>query len=463
MNENLTDVLDVAAGRLMAGETLSDILADYPAHADELKMLLNTVTSLDTVRSVEMPASEDMQLDRNEFLTVALKMQPQAVSLTPMERLKVWISHYLPTLNLAYPRKEQWRMSTLLIRAAVVLGVIFGSMGGTAVYASQSLPGSPVYPLKLTMEQARIALASGPAEQANLYLRLTQVRTQEMEQMVQQGDVPDEGTLNRLQNQISQAFQLAAQLPDDQMQGVLTQAQQMLQTEEQRMAQTQAMAGEAAQEPLQQVQQFLHQARTAAQSGVDKPQAFRHSFQYGNSAAPGGPPSNEPTVEPSVEPTVEPTLEPTDEPTVEPTLEPTDEPNQYRQQNQYSQGPTGPCNEGEECDPGGPIQNQHENQYQHRQGPGEPQADPTCEGNCDPDPNANQNQNGRPEPTAEATIEPTAEPTVEILAPVQNNNGGDSGNGGNDGNDGNGGNDGDDDNGKSSDNSGSSGNGGGKK
>ncbi len=453
MNENLTDVLDVAAGRLMAGESLSDILTDYPAHADELNMLLNTVTDLDTVRSVEMPAAEDMQLDRNEFLATALKMQPQAVSLTPMERLKVWIGHYLPTFNLVYPRKEQWRMSTLLIKAVIVLGVIFGSMGGTAVYAAQSLPGSPVYPLKLTMEQARIALASGPAEQANLYLRLIQVRTQEMEQLVQQGDVPDEGTLNRLQNQINQAFQLASQLPDDQMQGVLTQAQQMLQTEEQRMAQTQAMAGEAAQEPLQQVQQFLHQARTAAQTGVAEPQAFRHSFQHGNPVAPGGPPSNEPTIEPTVEPSVEPSAEPSVEPTEEPTTEPTDEPNQYQQQNQYSQGPTGPCNEGEECEPGGPIQNQHENQYQHSQGPGEPQANPTCEGNCDPDPNANQNQNGRPEPTAEATIEPTAEPTVEILAPAQNNNGGGSGSG----NDGNGG------DGKSSGNSGSSGNGGGKK
>jgi len=456
MNEKFNDIIDLATERLLAGEPVADILADYPAHAEELNGLFASISALDTLRPVEMPTAEDLHLDRNEFLTTAGSMRAQPVSLTPMARLKVWIGDYLPSRKLAYPRKEQWRMSTLLIKAAVILGVVFGSMGGTAAYAAQSLPGSPVYPLKLTMEQARIALASGPAEQANLYLRLAQVRTQEMEQLVQQGDVPDEGTLNRLQNQVNQAFQLAAQLPDGQMQGVLTQAQQMLQTEEQRMTQTQAMAGQAAQEPLQQAQQFLQQARTAAQTGVNEPQAFRNSYQHGNSSAPGGPPSNEPilepSVEPSAEPSAEPSVEPTDEPTAEPTVEATDEAHQYRQQNQYSQGPTGPCNEGEECDPGGPIQNQHENQYQQRQGPGEPQADPTCEGNCDPDPNANQNQNGRPEPTAEATMEPTAEPTVEILAPTQNDNGGgssnDSGNGGN---------------GKHSDNSGSSGNGGGKK
>jgi len=453
MNQNLTDVLDIATGRLLAGEALSDILADYPAYANELNRLLKTVAALDTVRPVEIPTLEMMQLDRNEFLTTATKLRAQPVSLTPMERLRVWMGHYLPTLNLAYPRKEQWRMSSLLIKAMVILGVVFGSMGGTAAYAAQSLPDSPVYPLKLTMEQARMALTSGPAEQANLHLVLAQVRTQEMEQLVQKGEVPDEGTLVRLQNHINQAFQLAAQLPDDQMKGALAQAQQMLQIEEQTMAQTQAMAGEAAQEPLQQAYQFLHQARTAAQTGVDEPQAFRNSYQHGNPASPGGPPTSEPLIEPSVEPSAEPSVEPSAEPTEESTAEPTDEPNQYQQQNQYSQGPTGPCNEGEDCEPGGPIQNQHENQYQHKQGPGEPQADPTCEGNCDPDPNANQHKNGVPEPTAESTIEPTTEPTVEILAPVQNNSGGSDSHK----------NSGSDKSSGGSGNSGSTGNGGGKK
>jgi uncharacterized membrane protein YgcG len=361
MTTNLTDVLDIATKRMISGEPIPTVLAEYPAHARALYPLLNTAVMLETIRPVEMPRSEVLQADRDAFLARVANLQQQPVSPEPLKRLKEWIVHYLPwnLLNSTHQRKEQRRMNALLIKAVMVFSVIFGSTGGTAVYAAHSLPGSPVYPLKLSMEQARLALTSDPASQANVHLTLAQVRTQEMEQLAQQGIVPDEATLNRLQLHLNQALHLAAQLPDGEMQQLLTQTQQMLQTQEQQLTQTQAQVDEPVQLALRQANRLLNQVRQEVEAGRQDPQTFRWRYtQEGNPEAPCD----------------------TDD------CAPAQNQNQHQNRSQPEEVP-GDCNT-DDCEP---QQNQNQNQNQNRSQPEETPGDCDTD-DCEPAQNQNQNQ-----------------------------------------------------------------------
>lgn len=172
-------------------------------------------------------------------------------------------------------------MSTLVIKAMLVFGLLFGSAGATAAMAASSLPDSPLYPVKLAMEDARLAVTPNPAQRARLHLAMAQERTLEIEQQALNGDIPGEATLNRLQHHLSYALQLSSQLPADEMAGVLTQARQMTQTRTEQMTQTQAQIGEPAQEPLRHANQLLNQAGGEAKGGLENPLAFRNRHGLG--------------------------------------------------------------------------------------------------------------------------------------------------------------------------------------
>ncbi len=277
MTQDLSDTLDAALDRLQAGESLPAILARYPAVAEDLAPLLSTATSLGALQAIDMPTPEARLADRNEFLSQMAGFRGQAVSPGPLARLKGWIAHSLPWF-VSQPsgyRKEQRRMSVLLAKIALVVSLAFGSTGGALAVAADSLPGSPLYPAKLGMEEVRLNLAAGPADQATLQLNLAQTRAQEMEQVALAGGVPDEATLARLQTHLDAGLSLTAQLPDEAMQSLLTQAQQMIQAQEKAMVQAQASAAGPAQEPLQQASRYLNQAGQDVAIGLQDPQTFR--------------------------------------------------------------------------------------------------------------------------------------------------------------------------------------------
>lgn len=280
MIKNLIDTLDLALERLQAGEPISTILADYPAEAEQLGPLLEAAATLDHVAPVEMPAPAKFQTDRAGFLAEVTSLQQQAISPGLVGRLKEGIVHSLPwfTLGEAYSEGRQKRMSTVAIKIMLVFGLLFGSTGATAAMAANSLPDSRLYPVKLALEDARLAVTANPAQQAQLHLAMARERTQEMTQQALNGDVPGEPTLQRLQYHLNYALQLSGQLPDEQMAGVLTQAQEMAQTQTQHMAHVQTQVGAPAQGPLRHAYQLLEQAKGEAEGGLEDPLAFRNRF-----------------------------------------------------------------------------------------------------------------------------------------------------------------------------------------
>jgi hypothetical protein len=379
MITDLSDILDAALERLRAGESVPAILVRYPAQAEALIPLLNVATALEAIRPVEIPSFKASLADRNDFLAEITRLQPQAVSHGPLIRLKGWIAHRIPWQlpKLTSQRKEQRRMSALLVKATLIFSMIFGSAGGGAALAANSLPGSPLYPAKLAMEQMRMDMARDPADQAALNLTLAQVRTQEMERVALAGSVPDDATLTRLQTHLNQALHLAAQLPDDAMLGLLTQVRQMTQTQEQALQEAQTRATEPAQEPLRQATRLLNQARQEAEAGLQDPQTFR--WRHTEGRPPEAPP--------------QPTMVPRPGGVITPTT-PISSPQRV-----------GPCPTGD-CEPAG-DQNQYGPQP-HQPGPGEPGGNP--DGTCtDCEPAGDQNQYG-PQPGQPGPGEPGGNP-----------------------------------------------------
>lgn len=342
------DILDIAAQRLTDGQSLPSILADFPAEADRLGPMLNIAVSLNQAFPVEMPTPDQLQADRQAFLAQVQFLQQQPVSAPPLVRLKNWIvdTFSWPTFKLAsqlsFQRKDQARMSSLLLKVMLIFGVVMGLTGGTAVMAANSLPDSPVYPLKLSMEQARLALTADPAGQATLHLEMAQVRAQEMMQLARRGATPDEAAQTRLRDHVNTALQVAARLNDTQMQDVLTQTRAMVRTQLQQLTQTQAQVGEPAQAALQQASQFLNRVGQDVAAGLEDPLTFRNRYGHNRPADAPDPSAPEPERNRQVGPPEEP-------PAAGPG--PNENPN---------------C-PGDTCEPAG-DQNQNQNQYRHSQG-----------------------------------------------------------------------------------------------
>jgi len=171
-------------------------------------------------------------------------------------------------------------MNALLIKAALVLTMIFGSVGGTAVLAAESLPDSPIYPIKLAMEDARLAMTQDGADEAALHIALAEERAAEIVTLVEEGVTPDTAAQARLEQHINAALNVAAQQSDETMRTLLTQAQVMVQTQTQHMADAETSASEPAQQMLGTVGGFLNRAGQEIEEGLQNPQLFR--LRYGH-------------------------------------------------------------------------------------------------------------------------------------------------------------------------------------
>ncbi|MCB9443409.1 MAG: hypothetical protein H6669_04165 [Ardenticatenaceae bacterium] len=172
MNMHFTDILDIALQRQANDEPINAILADYPQQAAALAPLLNAAQALNVVQPVVMPEAEALQADRLQFLAQVEQTLPAPVPNGFLARFNQWTTHQFPWILSTNRRREPKRMNALILKAALVLTLLFGAAGGTAVLAQESLPDSPVYPIKLVLEDARLALNKDGTEETTLHFQL---------------------------------------------------------------------------------------------------------------------------------------------------------------------------------------------------------------------------------------------------------------------------------------------------
>ncbi|MFN2147962.1 MAG: DUF5667 domain-containing protein [Anaerolineales bacterium] len=181
-------------------------------------------------------------------------------------RHKGWMSKF---------RKERSPMFSFA-RILIVLALALGGTGTTAAYAAQSsLPGDPLYGVKLALEDFRLGLTRDPQHEVLLLEDLVETRLEEIGALVRQGEPINLQLMNRLETHLRLALQQSAQLDDPQliqtMEQIRTRAEQQLQI----MQQLRTNAPEDQDEALRQTEQALLRIRNTAQDAIEDPTTFR--------------------------------------------------------------------------------------------------------------------------------------------------------------------------------------------
>jgi hypothetical protein len=278
MASPLEEILDEALFQQWHDGSRTDIPADDGVEAEELRPLLATAETLKILLPVQLPKQSQLTADREQFLHQLKELQTSAVDPGPPSPFGGWLARRLHRYRLRSIHREQNRMSMLVLKGALVLAVAFGSIGGTAALAAESSPDSLFYPLKITVEEARLYLADGPAERALLQLRFAETRLEEIEEMILEGREPGEETMARLQTHLGEALYMAAQTPDETLTVLLNQASEMATVREQTMIRTQAGAGEQEQARLQKSVRLLANLRQTCGAALSDLQGFREEF-----------------------------------------------------------------------------------------------------------------------------------------------------------------------------------------
>ena len=163
MNKEFENILDDCLERLVVrGETVEDCLNAYPQQADALKPLLQTALLTKNATGIE-PRPEFKASARYQF-RIAL----QETTTNKNRFLSTW----------------RFRWATALTAILVMLM----ASGGLVVAAGTSMPDSPLYSVKLAVEQMQINLTFSDLGKANLYAKFADRRVSEIMHMAQKGD-----------------------------------------------------------------------------------------------------------------------------------------------------------------------------------------------------------------------------------------------------------------------------------
>jgi len=181
MGQNFQTILNECLKELETGQPLDVILARYPEQADELRPLLLTAQNLKAM-PIARPRSHVQQAGWQRFLG-------EAVALRRARERR-------PAFGLLRP---------LAVAASLVL-VLFSLAGGSTVYAaSHSLPDSPLYPIKLATEEARLWFVFDENDQAGILLDQSETRMTEIRKLVQQGKPVEGNVLTAMRGRMTRA------------------------------------------------------------------------------------------------------------------------------------------------------------------------------------------------------------------------------------------------------------------
>ena len=139
--------------------------------------------ALERLRPVPAPDSAAWEADRQAFLTQARAYSSEAVSTPPIERDVPLLSLWMLKLKLKLKKflTISFKEAPMLafVKVFLVLAVALGGSAGAAEATYNSLPGSPLYALKLQLEDWQLDLASQPATKAEVAMRLAERRLDE--------------------------------------------------------------------------------------------------------------------------------------------------------------------------------------------------------------------------------------------------------------------------------------------
>ncbi len=156
-NSELSSILDECIYQLHRGASLDEVLAEHPNYARELRPLLETAAGMKVHRnSLTVPADAQSK-SRYRFLSEAAAPAKRRGFFHPLH------------LRLAI---------TALTLVVLVIGLL-----STGLVSAFALPGDTLYPVKLTLEQIQLSVASTTSQRLMLQEQFDEVRAQEVNQL----------------------------------------------------------------------------------------------------------------------------------------------------------------------------------------------------------------------------------------------------------------------------------------
>ncbi len=229
------------------------------------------IQNLNALREVPERDPQKAQAARVHFLQQAQKAAA-GVTQKEKERHSTW--------NTQTPiRKERFSMATTLASILVVISLIFGGGGLTLASAQDSQPSQPLYAFKLWLEDIHMNFAPDPEAKFEAAVRFANRRAEEMQKMLEAGEVPPEAVQTRYQNHLEQAFRYALELADDQAVFALQKLQAQLQTQERALVQIQKNIPEQAATVMQLIRQTIQERLQWVETGLSDPNLLREQLR----------------------------------------------------------------------------------------------------------------------------------------------------------------------------------------
>jgi len=169
----------------------------------------DVLEQLERLRSVPMRDPIAAARGRAQFLALAESLR-RGVSPGPVQRLKGWLE------SVTIQTKERHPLATPLAAVLLALAICLGGAGATAYAAQGALPGDALYPVKTSIEEARVALSPDEATEGQLRLEFAQERMEETLALIAQGRYGDiQVAADRLETEIEQASEVCDALAQD--------------------------------------------------------------------------------------------------------------------------------------------------------------------------------------------------------------------------------------------------------
>ena len=208
--------------------------------------------------------------ERKKFLMHAEQLRGAAVQ-RPVQPRERGIGGWLVAL-----RTQQHRGASQLVMALVLaLALVMGSAGATVYAAQQSLPDEVLYPIKTWTEDTRLSLTQASESQLELMLDYSNRRLEEISQLRSMGKPIPQDTLERTQQQLDTALEIAAEMNDQQLVQALGQIRQQAEVQTEQMKIWMNSSPDTVDPVLEQLRTRLQtQAEVAAEGELD-PESFR--------------------------------------------------------------------------------------------------------------------------------------------------------------------------------------------
>lgn len=235
------------------GRDLEAIVEQYPQYADELRSLLEVASAVERHYAAVPEPPGGLAAGRARFLAAARQ-------------------HRLKEGTQTASRRTAWQPRLLRRLAGVALAIAIGiaaAGGGVAWAASESLPGTPLYPVKLSIEEARLTLASSPYARVSLALRFAEERVEEIQALAEAGLPVPEEVVTRMELHLGQALMEAMAAPEGERLGLLERVAERTQRQAQVLEQVRAGAPEHAQPALSHALAVCRRGHEAAVAALE--------------------------------------------------------------------------------------------------------------------------------------------------------------------------------------------------